>query len=329
LDNNPFEKTKIMGQDLAIASEILRDTELPLAKIVSLEKFSSIKIGGEALLVEASNLSELEGIIEAVKQAKAKFLIIGDGTNTLYPDSGLDVLALKLTGDFSAIDIISAKEGLIRAGAGAHLSHFLSIARQNSLGEAEFLAGIPGTVGGAVMGNAGAAGESIGELLQSLRVYEPEKGLITITSDDLKLGYRRLGSTKLSPGAVIVDADFKLTATDPGEISRRINQRLSHRAENQPYEPSLGCVFLNPPDQSAGLIIDQCGLKDLVVGGAAVSRQHANFIVNRNRALSSDVFTLAKKVRDEVKRLRDLTLDLEIGILNSMGQKIDLDGRLV
>jgi UDP-N-acetylmuramate dehydrogenase len=192
------------------------------------------------------------------------------------------------------------------------LGRLVDLAAQNSLSGLEFAAGIPGTIGGAIRGNAGAWQEDIGGLVSRVKVLGEAGKIFWINRADCRFSYRQSRFKKSKE--IILEVELKLVAGDKDKIKAKINENLTKRL-CQPSEPSAGCVFKNPKPQSAGAFIDQCGLKGKIIGGAQISPKHANFIVNLGHARAMDVLELMELARGEVKKKFGLTLENEICLL--------------
>jgi UDP-N-acetylmuramate dehydrogenase len=185
----------------------------------------------------------------------------------------------------------------------------LAYCREQGLGGLEFLAGIPGTVGGAVAGNAGAWGHGISERLLRLTIVTPEGTRRECASSELDFSYRHMELR----GGVVAEAEFSLEPRKPGSIGLRMAQHARDRAERHPLgEPSAGCIFRNAPGHPAGKLLDLCGLKGLRVGGAEVSKLHANFILNRGGATTADVLRLIDIMKEAVRREFGIELEMEV-----------------
>ena len=235
----------------------------------------------------------------------------------LVKDEGINGVMILLKGSLATIRE-SIENSLLWAGGGVHLSDLMNRCRQRGLSGLEFLAGIPGTVGGAVVMNAGAFGEEINEKIEAVWLVGSEGAEIERHRSKLKFSYRSL---HLEPGQLVTNTCFRLTRTGPEAVSEKMKGFLGTRKETQPLEyPSAGSVFKNPPGApfskpGAGRLIEQAGLKGKRVGGAMISEKHANWIVNTGGATSKDILALMKLIRQEVKRTAGIDLEPEIRIL--------------
>ena len=247
-------------------------------------------------------------MLSQAKRSRISILVMGAGSNILAKDDCIDALVLRMrSGEFAKVKF--GKER-VYAGSAALLNRLARLSCAQGLGGLEFLAGIPGTLGGALVSNAGAWGRCIGDLVKDIRVMDSSGKIKTLTASDLKFGYRRSNLSKY----IVLSATLKLSAADPKEIERNIAGYLKERCASQDLSPSAGCVFKNPAGRSAGALIDECGLKGKKSGGARISEKHANFIVNTGNASARDVINLMSKAFEAVKRKFRINLEPEIKI---------------
>lgn len=277
---------------------------------IKLADLTSFKIGGKAkFFFEPKDLESLQEALASAKKAKVKVFILGAGSNILAGDSGVDGMVIKLSGrDFKGLD----NQGTcITAGSGLKLNQLILFARAKGLSGLEFLAGIPGTLGGALAGNAGAWGKSIGERVKEVSVLDYNGRPKLLAGRNLRFAYRKSNLNKY----VILSAKLKLHAADKDKIAIKIKEYLLRRGKTQGNSlPNAGCVFKNPAKNPAGLLIDACGLKGKRKGGALISSIHANFILNASKAKSSDVLSLMDLMRKKVKERFKINLQPEIKI---------------
>lgn len=290
-----------------------------------LAAYTTFKIGGPArFFFEPENLKQLQDILVSSKARGIPVLILGEGSNILVSDAGVNALVVRLSSD--AFKTLRYRGRYLLAGSGLKLNRLLIGAKKKGLSGLEFLAGIPGTVGGAVAGNAGAWGRSIADLVEEARVLDYNGKEKIFNKRQLKFAYRRSNLGKY----VIIGVKLKLSAARPREISSRTRHFLKERALSQGSNlPNAGCIFKNPSARHsvvlasgsqttalwpAGRLIDACGLKGRSAGGAAISLKHANFILNNGRAKSRDVLALMRLIRSEVKKRFKACLEPEIKI---------------
>ncbi|MDR1299806.1 MAG: UDP-N-acetylmuramate dehydrogenase [Oscillospiraceae bacterium] len=278
---------------------------------------TSLRIGGP---VAAMFLPDTEDrLLALLRETGARGLsplIIGNGANLLADSRGFDAAAIK-TRRLDGVELTPS--GAIRAGAGATLRSIAAFARDCGLCGIEFAHGIPGTLGGAVVMNAGAYGGELGDVVETVRAA-PRSGenswgrAVDIPAAECGFGYRssRFGWS----GEIIISADIRLHAGDAAEISAKMERLAARRRDKQPLdEPSAGSAFKRPENGYAAELIDRAGLKGYAIGGAAVSERHAGFIVNRSGATSDDVLELLGYVRARVMEKFGIELEPEIKIL--------------
>ena len=280
----------------------------------SLKNRTTFKIGGPArLFCRPLNIFELQRLIKDSRKQGQKVLILGAGSNILVSDRGVDAVVVKL--GCAAFSKIRKIGDLVEVGAGKTVNQLLAFCVENGLSGLEFMAGIPGTVGGALAMNAGVSlngkKQSIGDLVESVRVMDYNSNLKIFDRTRLKFGYRKSSLAK----HIILSASLRLIPKNKSEVERKIAEYLLRRKATQDYSsPNAGCVFKNPPRDSAGRLIDSCGLKGRKLGGAMVSWKHANFILNADHANSQDVLELMQVIKKEVKKKYKVILKPEIKI---------------
>lgn len=271
-----------------------------------LSRHSTFRIGGPARwFAEVQTVDEM---IEALLWAKEKnlpILLIGRGSNSLFNDQGFSGLAI-----LNRIESITiTKEGRVTAGSGTSFAKLgIETSRQGWSG-LEFASGIPATVGGAIVMNAGANGQETADTLVSVDLVTKDGEMRTVDRSTLSFNYRT--SPFQGGEEIVVGATFQLTPS--AEAARRQRDLLDRRRKSQPYgNHSAGCIFRNPPSHSAGALIDQCGLKGSHVGGAVVSEVHANFIVNSGGATCAEVRELIERVKQKVYEQTGVALEEEV-----------------
>ena len=272
---------------------------------------SPIKCGGRVKYITfPSTLDEVIESIKFSKQNDLKLFILGGLTNTLVLDSGLDGLAISTKN----LKGITVKDDVISAKCGESLSHVIQSAINNNLSGLEQLSGIPGTIGGALKGNAGSYNKAISDIFYSAEIVLPDLSIKKIYNSDDLFSYR---ASNLPKDSFIYSVSLRLNKVDDNKplIKQREEYILKRKEVGQYDKPSLGCVFKNPTPLSAGLLIDKCGLKGLSYNGAAVSESHANFITVEKNTTANSYLTLVNKVREEVFKRFGITLDYEINIM--------------
>jgi UDP-N-acetylmuramate dehydrogenase len=275
-----------------------------------LKHHTTFKIGGPAeFFIEPKDISDLKLLLDLAKSYRISISVIGSGSNILVSDRGLKGIALRLSSPvFKTIDF---KGNYCEVGAGVLLSQLLGSCQKRGLSGLEFLAGIPGTVAGALAMNSGAQGKNISDVLFYVKAMDKKGAIKILRKKEAKFGYRTSGLTRY----IIISALIKLTRKQKESISKRIKQYLAYRKLTQDYtRPSAGCVFKNPPGHSAGKLIDLCGLKGKRIGGVSISHKHANFILNTGGAKATDVLKLMDFIRKKVKQTFRISLVPEIKI---------------
>lgn len=290
----------------ALSGMDLRENE-PMAR------HTSFQIGGPArLLVRPRSEQELRQALTAAKACGVPCLVIGNGSNLLVPDEGVEALVIRLGGGLDAVNI--GADGTITAGSGALLSAVAVRAQQAGLTGLEFAFGIPGSIGGAVYMNAGAYGGQISDVVESVSCLTRDGQTQMWTAAQADFAYRH--SAFQSDSQVITAVRLHLMPGAPEEIRRRMEQIAASRRASQPLElPSAGSAFKRPAGGYAAALIDQAGLKGTRVGGACVSEKHAGFIVNTGGASCRDVLQLMELVRARVQARTGIELEPEIRLL--------------
>jgi UDP-N-acetylmuramate--L-alanine ligase/UDP-N-acetylenolpyruvoylglucosamine reductase len=287
---------------------LIEEKILGIERGVRLAKYMTFKIGGQAdYFAEAEDEGRIRELINWANRKKIAYFILGGGSNLLVADEGYRGLAIKLKN--AKIKIKNAK---VYCEAGVRLSELVQAVAKRGLAGLEFAAGIPGTVGGAVRGNAGAWQQSFGDLVVRVKILDEKGNFRWLRKRECNFAYRESRFKKTSEA--IVTVELKLKIGNREEIEKRIENNLTKRS-SQPKEPSAGCVFVNPPTAAAGQLIDQCGLKGRRVGGAMVSERHANFIVNMGGATAKEVVRLIEVVKTSVKGKFGIELKEEIQLI--------------
>ncbi len=280
-----------------------------------MDRHTTWHIGGPAdLLVIPKTEAEVETAVTAANKANLPLTIIGKGSNVLVLDGGVRGLVLKIGSNLSQVEITGP---VISAQAGAFLPQLVGLAHRKRLSGLEFAAGIPGTIGGATVMNAGAHGRSLGELVQQVRTYDRNGKVRQWRQDELRFNYRH---SALQQGDWIVTAvTFRLRpqeAVERGPAGDLIREKMALRRASQPLDrPNAGSVFRNPEGVAAGYLIEQAGAKGMRKGGAQVSQKHANFIINNGGATARDVLELIQAVQELVYVKHGIKLEPEIKIL--------------
>ena len=290
---------------------------LELRKNESMERNTSFHVGGPARLMALPRTKEeAKSALLAAAELGIEPFFLGNGTNLLVPDRGVERFLIKPAGKYGVDELNRVWEanGLLCAGAAVSLANLSGCALGRNLTGLEFAQGIPGSVGGGVTMNAGAYGGELVQVLDSVTVLDRQGQEHVIPAADCGLGYRR--SIFSGGDYLIVEARFRLSHGDPADIEARMKELAAKRKEKQPLEyPSAGSTFKRPEGYFAAALIDQCGLKGLTVGGAQVSEKHAGFVINRGGATCADVLALVEQIKAVVKERTGVELELEVKIL--------------
>lgn len=287
---------------------------LPDVKLLREEpmaRHTSFRVGGPARRMAFPETGEqLVLLLSMARECGARPLVMGNGTNLLAPDGGLDRLVVETSG-LSRLGM-GAEPDSLTAESGVSLARLADFACKQGLTGLEFAHGIPGTVGGGVCMNAGAYGGELKQAAASVTALFPEEGVKTLAGEELAFGYRRSFLTD-HPEAVVLSAAFRLSPGDPEEIRETMRDLMARRKASQPLElPSAGSTFKRPEGHFAGTLIERCGLKGRTVGGAQVSEKHAGFIVNRGGAACAEIKELIRQVQEAVFEKTGVRLEPEV-----------------
>jgi len=283
----------------------------------SLSEHTALGIGGPAdLFLLPADAEDLATALSCVRDSGLPVLPLGGGTNLAVREAGFRGMVVCLTPGLTEVE--TDTESSVRAQAGASLQVLSRRCRRAGLTGMEFGCGIPGTVGGAIRGNAGAWGGDTMDRLVWLCGTDVETGkVLKLEQSEIRYGYRR---TELPEGLIVMDGVFRVRPDDPAAVKGRMDEMHASRKATQPQAArSAGCTFRNPGGESAGKLIDEAGCKGLSAGGMVVSDTHANFIVNRGSGTATDLLALVERVRERVRQMGGPELELEIRILGEGG----------
>jgi len=278
-----------------------------------LARHTTFRIGGPAaLFIECDTPADLSLATEVCADEGVAWTVLGKGSNVLASDEGYCGAVMVLGKGFKRHQSVEER---FLAGSGVVLAALVQDAFRRGLTGLEFAVGIPGTLGGALAMNAGSRDTWIGEIVESVTLFVPGSGLVSLRGPEVSWGYRR---TDLPAKGIIVEASLRLAHGDAAQIRRIMEASLRRRKRDQPLgTPNAGSVFVNPEGDSAGRLIEALGLKGHSVGGAAVSDMHANFIVNTGTATAADVLELVRQIRESVEDAYGIELKPEIRFLGS------------
>jgi UDP-N-acetylmuramate dehydrogenase len=274
-------------------------------------QYTTFRVGGPAEAVyETDDLEGLQRVIIYLNREQIPYVVVGRGSNLLVKDEGLEGLVIILRGSLASVKRDTTDDLVLIGGGGLALSDLLVHCRSFGLGGLEFLAGIPGTVGGAIAMNAGAFGKEIGGRVREVHTLNATGDVMVRRRSDLNFSYRML---QMETGSVIVASRLELDLESQETVAARISSYLKRRKETQPIEyPSAGSVFKNPPHDYAGRLIEQVGLKGKKIGGAMISEKHANYIVNTGSATAKDILALMSLAQEKVMGETGVRLDPEV-----------------
>ena len=278
-------------------------------------KHTTFRIGGPAEYYAVTDDSdEVRRLISLCKTEGVPFCVIGNGSNLLVSDDGIKGLVIRMEGTRIQKESEDGENACYRVSAGTLLSAFAKAVCREGFTGLEFATGIPGSVGGAVVMNAGAYGGEIKDCLKSAEVLNGEGTILTLTPAELELSYRHSNVSERS--YTVISALFELKRGNQEMISRTVEELASKRKEKQPLEfPSAGSTFKRPEGYFAGKLIDDCGLRGFTVGGAQVSEKHCGFVINRGGATAEDVMKLISAVQRTVSDRFSVLLEPEVRFL--------------
>jgi len=284
---------------------------------VPMSQYTTLRIGGNVeALYKARDLNALKEMKAFFMDEGIPYLVTGRGSNLLVRDGGLKGVAIILEGSLAAINSTSMAEPYIVAGAGTTLYELVTFCIENGLSGAEFLAGIPGTVGGGVAMNAGSWGQDMKDVIIEVTILAGRGIVEKREREVLAFDYRGL---ELNAGEIILNAMLSLKFYKSALIREKVTLNMKQRKERFPFDmPSAGSIFKNPEGDYAGRLIEAVGLKGKTVGGAMISSKHANVIVNKEKASSSDILSLMDLAAGKVKEMFDIQLLPEIKVVGEM-----------
>ena len=272
---------------------------------------TSLKIGGPADIAIFPDEASLPELIKILIREGMPYIIIGGGTNMLIKDRGIDGTVI-FTSKMNNITL-NAERLMLNAEAGCSLQKIINLCMEHGLSGMEGLAGIPGSIGGAIAGNAGSFGCEIKDVVKSVNVLMPDGGIRGLSASDICFQYR---SAKIPSDSIILSATLSFKKDEPFEIKKRFAEFINEKKSKQPVSKlSAGCVFKNPKDVSAGKLIDNAGCKGMRVGDIEVSAIHANFFINTGKATADDFLRLMDTVGKKVKDKFGIVLEPELRII--------------
>ena len=292
-----------------------------------MSRHTYFRVGGPAdALVTPETGDELAALVGWLKENEVPYLVIGGGTNLLVKDGGIQGVVISIGKGFDSIfhEEKSGDEVLLRCGGGTKLQALCKYAVDRGLGGLNFAVGIPGTVGGGIVMNAGTRYGCIGDVLNAVTILDPAANRVKLPRERLAFSYRSLDWGALindarNAGPIILEAEFGLNRSDPAALRKTSDRIAKERRLRQPlHVPSAGCFFKNPAtEKTAGQLIDMAGLKGRRIGDAEISEAHANFIVNKGKATARDILELRDLVQNTVWTLFNIQLETEVKIVGT------------
>ena len=299
---------------------IINDTNSTVLVDESMKKHTTYGIGGPAeMFVLPSNKEDLIRVFEISREANQEVNVIGSGSNLLVSDNGIKGVVICIKDCLKNLEVNNNK---IYAECGVMLGKLVRESIKNNLKGLENLVGVPGTLGGALIMNAGAWGGEVSNCLKSVELLDPDNQLVTLLKSEIDFGYR---SSSFQNGSILLSAIFDLTLSDENLIKDQSQIAQSGRKDTQPLNyRSAGSVFKNPSkDNPAGMLIDKAGLKGLTIGQAQISEKHANFFVNSGDAKAEEMLALIKKAKSTVKDKFDIEMNLEVKLMGFEESEIE------
>jgi UDP-N-acetylmuramate dehydrogenase len=279
-----------------------------------MSRHTTFKIGGDAqFLVKPESIEQIQRAVVFFNEAQIPYFVIGNGSNLLVSDEGLRGVVVVMGENFSGYELVPLEAGKMRVHvqAGMLLGKLGNILAANELTGFEFAAGIPGSVGGAVLMNAGAYGGEIKDIFVSATFMNDKGELTELSNEQMRFSYRE--SIAMHEKLFVLEAVFELQKGSKEDILAKMKDLAARRREKQPLEyPSAGSTFKRPEGHFAGKLIEDAGLKGFSVGGAKVSEKHAGFVINTGNATAADVVTLTDEIRRKVKEKYQVELELEV-----------------
>lgn len=276
---------------------------------------TSFKVGGPAdFFVTVESIEELKNIIKFTKKSKIPLYIVGNGTNLLVKDNGISGIVVKLAMNKFEVSERENSKIEVKAQAGVPLAFLGQKMLQSEIAGLEELSGIPGTIGGAIIMNAGAHGKEMKDIVKNVVAIDYDCNICEFTNEQCKFEYRN--SMFENGKYIILQANLELEKGNKDEISRKMSEYMQFRKEKQPLEyPSAGSTFKRGTDFVTAKLIDDAGLKGYSIGGAQVSEKHAGFIINKNNATAQDILNLIKYVQETILKKFNKNIELEVKII--------------
>ncbi len=308
----PFWVQSVNGDILTELIDFLQENNIKFSENEPMKNHTTFKVGGAAAVMVFPDSEEaVSEIIKCCSRLNIRKIVVGNGSNLLVSDNGINACVICFTNAFSEMKLID--DETVFAQSGASLMKLCRFALENSLSGLEFAYGIPGSCGGAAFMNAGAYGGEMKDVLYKCRHIDANGKEGFLQGGDMKLSYRH--SAYYDNNAVITGIYLKLKKGNYNEIKARMDDFLQRRKDKQPLEyPSAGSTFKRPPGYFAGALIEECGLKGKTVGGAQVSEKHAGFVINKGNATCGDILELCRICSETVMEKKGVKLEMEIRV---------------
>ncbi len=296
------------GDILCSISEII--DEKRILRNEPMKKHTTFRIGGPAdVLVKPATITEIEQVLQCCEEQAVPYYVVGNGSNLLVGDEGIRGVVLQLGNDFSEVEV--CEDDTIWVQAGCRLSKVANLAAEHALTGMEFAAGIPGTIGGAVMMNAGAYGGEMKDIIECVTLLTPDREVLILPQDQMEFGYRE--SIVSKENYIVLEAKLRLQKGEPEAIEAKMKEYSEARRSKQPLEyPSAGSTFKRPEGYYAGKLIMDAGLAGYRVGDAQVSEKHCGFVINCGQATAKDVTAVMNDVIHRVAEAYQVELEPEV-----------------
>ena len=296
------------GDILSSISEII--DEKRILRNEPMKKHTTFRIGGPAdVLVKPATITEIEQVLQCCEEQAVPYYVVGNGSNLLVGDEGIRGVVLQLGNDFSEVEV--CEDDTIWVQAGCRLSKVANLAAEHALTGMEFAAGIPGTIGGAVMMNAGAYGGEMKDIIECVTLLTPDREVLILPQDQMEFGYRE--SIVSKENYIVLEAKLRLQKGEPEAIEAKMKEYSEARRSKQPLEyPSAGSTFKRPEGYYAGKLIMDAGLAGYRVGDAQVSEKHCGFVINCGQATAKDVIAVMNDVIHRVAEAYQVELEPEV-----------------
>ncbi|PDM40255.1 MULTISPECIES: UDP-N-acetylmuramate dehydrogenase [unclassified Geobacillus] len=297
----------------AMVNELLSANVGKVKEMEPLSNHTTIKVGGPAdVLIEPDSVESLKKAMAIIKKHEVPWRAIGRGSNLLVSDEGVEGVVIKIG---EGLDELHVDGETVTVGGGYSLVRLATLMSKQGLSGLEFAGGIPGSVGGAVYMNAGAHGSDMSQIVKRALILFPDGMMEWLTNEEMQFAYRT-SVLQTKRRGICIAAELQLTSGNREEIVAKMRKNKDYRRETQPWDkPCAGSIFRNPLPQYAGKLIEEAGLKGYTIGGAKISEQHANFIVNTGKAKAKDVLDLIQFVKKTIHELHGIHLRTEVEII--------------